>query len=685
MIGRVNLHGERRRRWLWVGMLLTVALTIGVALVAVVVGGLPSVIEFSLVTPIVATATSLVLLRRGRQEAAGTFFIAAIWSIVMMSIVLSGGLRSPIALSLVSTTVMAGAVGGARTSLAVAVLSAATLAVVALLGAAGWPAATYVTFTPLFSWLIQAASLTFAGYLMFDMVRVLNRGLERANEGERALRDLVQTAPEGIVSLDAEGSIVQLNPAASRALGMGLGSSTSLYELAWVDPASVRELFEGAASDAAGGVVAALQHSSGEVRELELIGHGLPQSSVTRAVHRLSIRDVTDRRRAERERDRLETRLRQAERLEALGLLAGGVSHDFNNLVTVVLANAQLLLDTATDPEAREGLREIVMAAERSTELTRQLLAFGRKQVLQPVIMKLSDVVRKTLPMVRRLLREDIEAAIELDDALFVKLDEPSMVQVLMNLVSNARDAMPGGGQLSLRCYRASRTGGEIPDGEYAVLEVTDTGEGFSTETRARMFEPFFTTKASGRGTGLGLSVVQSIIAQSGAFLEVTSEPGRGTSISALFTLQPAPRENAAIATVNRRRSRGASILLVEDDAAVRAVARRVLVAAGHDVLEAQDGQEALVVAGSCERIDLLLSDIVMPKMGGVQLARTLVKLQPRLLVVLMSGYVADAFGPEGQLTEGYHFVAKPFTPDQLLAGIDAALDSTGSHLTPRG
>jgi len=680
----VEQHRERRRRWLSVGMLLTVALTVVVGLVAAVIGRLPSVAQYGLVAPIVATTTSLWLLRRGRQQAAVLSFIAAIWIIVVTFIVLSGGLRSPIALSLVSTTVMAGALGGARTSLAVAALSAAALSVVAVLQTAGWPSTTYVTFTPFVHWSIQAASLTFAGYLMFDTVRVLNRGLERASEGERALRDLVQTAPEGIVSLDRGGRVVHLNPAASRALGIELQPRTLLYELAWTDPASVRQLFESATLDAAGGLVAGLYHASGELRELELVGHGLPQSSVTPAIHRLSIRDVTDQRRAERERDHLETRLRQAERLEALGLLAGGVSHDFNNLVTVVLANAQLLLDTATDLEVQEGLREIVMAAERSTELTRQLLAFGRKQVLQPALVKLSDVVRSTLPIVRRLLREDIEAAIELDDALFVKLDEPSMVQVLMNLVSNARDAMPSGGRLGLRCYHASRTDGELPDGNYAVLEVSDTGEGFSPETRARMFEPFFTTKASGRGTGLGLAVVQSIIAQSGAFLEVKSERGRGTTISALFTLQPAPRENAPTPMADRRRSHSASILLVEDDVSVRAVARRVLVAAGHDVIEAQDGQEALVVAASGKRIDLLVSDIVMPKMGGVQLARTLVRLQPALLVVLMSGYVADAFGPEGQLTEGYHFVAKPFTPDQLLAGVDAALDSLVANLTAR-
>jgi len=665
-------------------MLLTVALTVVVGLVAAVFGRLPSVAQYGLVAPIVATTTSLWLLRRGRQQAAVLSFIAAIWSIVVTFIILSGGLRSPIALSLLSTTVMAGALGGARTSLAVAALSAAALSVVAVLQTAGWPSTTYVTFTPFVHWSIQAASLTFAGYLMFDTVRVLNRGLERASEGERALRDLVQTAPEGIVSLDRGGRVVHLNPAACRALGIELQPRTLLYELAWTDPASVRQLFESATLDAAGGLVAGLYHASGELRELELVGHGLPQSSVTPAIHRLSIRDVTDQRRAERERDHLETRLRQAERLEALGLLAGGVSHDFNNLVTVVLANAQLLLDTATDLEVQEGLREIVMAAERSTELTRQLLAFGRKQVLQPALVKLSDVVRSTLPIVRRLLREDIEAAIELDDALFVKLDEPSMVQVLMNLVSNARDAMPSGGRLGLRCYHASRTDGELPDGNYAVLEVSDTGEGFSPETRARMFEPFFTTKASGRGTGLGLAVVQSIIAQSGAFLEVKSERGRGTTISALFTLQPAPRENAPTPMADRRRSHSASILLVEDDVSVRAVARRVLVAAGHDVIEAQDGQEALVVAASGKRIDLLVSDIVMPKMGGVQLARTLVRLQPALLVVLMSGYVADAFGPEGQLTEGYHFVAKPFTPDQLLAGVDAALDSLVANLTAR-
>jgi len=681
----VEQHTERRRRWLWVGMLLTVALTVVVGLVAAVFGRLPSVAQYGLVAPIVATTTSLWLLRRGRQQAAVLSFIAAIWSIVVTFIILSGGLRSPIALSLVSTTVMAGALGGARTSLAVAALSAAALAIVAVLQTAGWPSTMYVTFTPFLHWSIQAASLTFAGYLMFDTVRVLNRGLQRASEGERALRDLVQTAPEGIVSLDPRGRVVHLNPAASRALGIALRPSTLLYELAWTDPASVRQLFESATGDAAGGLVAGLHHASGEFRELELVGHALPQSSVTPAIHRLSIRDVTDQRRAERERDRLETRLRQAERLEALGLLAGGVSHDFNNLVTVVLANAQLLLDTATDLEVREGLQEIVMAAERSTELTRQLLAFGRKQVLQPALLKLSDVVRSTLPIVRRMLREDIEAAIELDDALFVKLDEPSMVQVLMNLVSNARDAMPGGGRLGLRCYHASRTDGELPNGDYAVLEVSDTGEGFGPETRARMFEPFFTTKTSGQGTGLGLAVVQSIIAQSGAFLEVKSERGRGTTISALFTLQPAPRENAPTPMADRRRSRNASILLVEDDASVRAVARRVLVAAGHDVVEAQDGQEALVVAVSGKRIDLLVSDIVMPKMGGVQLARTLVRLQPGILIVLMSGYVADAFGPEGQLTEGYHFVAKPFTPDQLLAGVDAALDSPVSNLTARG
>jgi two-component system, cell cycle sensor histidine kinase and response regulator CckA len=389
----------------------------------------------------------------------------------------------------------------------------------------------------------------------------------------------------------------------------------------------------------------------------------------------------------------LEEQLRQSQKMEAVGQLAGGVAHDFNNMLTAIIGHAQVLQDDLTDPcEVAEGLREIVRAAERSAALTRQLLAFSRRQVLVPKPTDLNAVVSGMLKLLRRLIGEHIRIETYLaPDPGVVHVDPGQMEQVLLNLAVNARDAMPSGGTLTIATEIVSIDPGagrpfdqELRPGLHAVLSVHDTGVGMEEAVRSRVFEPFFTTKRVGEGTGLGLSMVYGIVKQSGGSVRVESEPWAGSTFTVYLPLHEQPAEVPVMPETPTppAPSVGGSetVLLVEDEPSVRRLVRRVLLMDGYTVLEAGSGEEALRIVGDRhEPIDLLLSDVVMPGMSGPQIAEAIRPRHPSLSVIFMSGYADDAIRHHGTLEPGTSFIAKPFTPDGLRQRVREVLDADRS------
>ena len=376
---------------------------------------------------------------------------------------------------------------------------------------------------------------------------------------------------------------------------------------------------------------------------------------------------------ARRERAHLEDQLRQAQKMEAVGQLAGGIAHDFNNLLTAILGFCELLLEEmAPANPSRADLLEIQTAGVRAAGLTRQLLAFSRRQVLQPKVHDLNVLVADIEPMLRRLIAENIALTVSLDARhALIRIDSTQLEQILVNLVVNAGDAMPRGGRLTIETA-------DRDDASRVALIVRDDGVGMDEATLRRIFEPFFTTKGVGKGTGLGLATVQGIVTQSGGDVAVESEPGRGTTFTISFPLTTdaaAGAPDAASAPVVPGGSE--TVFVVEDDAAVRHLARLTLQRNGYRVLEAGSPREALAIAGaSTEPIHLLLSDVIMPDSEGPPLIDRLRTGRPGLQVLYMSGYTDDRIATHGVLDEGTPFLHKPFTPVALAQKVREVLDA---------
>ncbi|MEW6544324.1 MAG: PAS domain-containing protein [Nitrospirota bacterium] len=406
-----------------------------------------------------------------------------------------------------------------------------------------------------------------------------------------------------------------------------------------------------------------------------------------------TVQDITEQR-------RLEEQLRQAQKMEAIGRLAGGIAHDFNNLLTVINGYCQLLLSDMRplDPRYRH-VQEIFRAGERATALTNQLLTFSRKQILHPRVLDLNEVVANVERMLARLIGENIRLVTRLDPALWPVRAEPGQIeQVLLNLAVNARDAMPRGGIVTIETANEELTqtaaplDPTVPPGPYTRLTVTDTGCGMDEATQARIFEPFFTTKEPGKGTGLGLSTVYGIVKQSGGYIFVRSKPGQGTTFTVYLPRveEPVLRETHESPAVP---ADGGSeiILLVEDQAEVRALTRTILHSKGYAVLEASDGEQALRLCRERQGpLHLLLADVMLPGMDGLTLAERLTALRPDMKVLYMSGYADDALRRRGALSESNAFLQKPFTPPSLIRKVREVLDAppngqaTATHQTVR-
>jgi two-component system, cell cycle sensor histidine kinase and response regulator CckA len=483
--------------------------------------------------------------------------------------------------------------------------------------------------------------------------------------------------PDGKDCLDANVSFLELVGASREAV---LAGSTKF----WADestPTAISE--ELAARHAVRNLAATIRTTSDERREVLVAAENLELGNAP--YHLLILQDITD-------RVRLENELRQAQKMEAVGRLAAGVAHDFNNILTVILGNTSMQLrNPGLDKKLTSSLTQVQRAAERATALTRQLLAYSRKQIIQRRPLALNEVIEQTVAMLRRLIGEHIALDMQLAPDLPPIFADPSNVeQVIMNLALNARDAMPDGGKLTLTTTRVEIDKASLvrhPEsqlGSYICLAVKDTGHGMDAATVGRVFEPFFTTKDPGQGTGMGLATVYGVLKQHGGWIEVDSTPGRGTTIRTFFPLSVegfvAPSAKPESSPIESTPTTAITILVVEDEEMLREFVSGALAALGYHVLSAANGRDALNVwAEHRDEIDLLLTDVVMPEsISGRQLAHTLILDKPNLKVIFTSGYSSELFESEFEREKEHLFLPKPYLPDRLA-------QTVAMHLQPQG
>ena len=403
---------------------------------------------------------------------------------------------------------------------------------------------------------------------------------------------------------------------------------------------------------------------------LHLVSYGQEQYAITVA------RDISERRSAEAEMRRLEMQLVQAQKMESIGRLAGGVAHDFNNILSTIMGYTELLLQDCHAEENREALNEIWAAGGRARDLTRQLLAFSRKQVLELPPMNINTVVKGFEKMLGRLIGEDIEVRTVLEPQLGqVMADVPQVEQIILNLAVNARDAMNGGGKLTIETRNTwldseyARLHSDVEPGPYVMLAVSDTGSGMDSATMAQIFEPFFTTKERGKGTGLGLATVYGIVKQHGGSIWLYSEKGLGTTFKIyLPRIRQQTQSTNNASGASELQTCSARVLLVEDDAKLADMVSKMLGNLGCAVIVARDSFDAVECARHDQSIDLMLSDVIMPGLSGRQVYEEIAKFRPELKVLFMSGYTDDIIAQHGVLDAGMHFLQKPFTTHDLLA-----------------
>jgi two-component system cell cycle sensor histidine kinase/response regulator CckA len=498
-------------------------------------------------------------------------------------------------------------------------------------------------------------------------------------ENEELYRSLFQLTPSGVVLLDEDGAVVAFNDQACRQLGYTRAEFATLH-VGDIDVAGREAVAAQLArnpTEGPGELEVVHRTRAGELRNVVVNTRPVQVGGHRRLLS--SWQDVTERR-------MLEEQFRQAQKLETVGRLAGGVAHDFNNLLTVILSCSSTLEEVLSEqlPAGLEDVREIDAAAKRAAELTGQLLAFARKRIISPVPLDLGEVVLGSERMLRRLLGEDVDLRVERQADLWTTSADPGQLsQVIVNLAVNARDAMPTGGTLLIQALNATTTAElaaidpERRVGDWVRVVITDTGTGMSEEVRAHLFEPFFTTKGPGKGTGLGLATVYGIVRQAGGHVHVTNAPGGGTSFELCF-----PRVDAAPVSLARPAELAGAggderVLVVEDDAQVRAVTVRLLRAAGYQVVAVAHPAEALAMSwDGADGPMLLVTDVVMPGIDGLTLARELRGRHPALRTLYLSGYTPDAIAERGALDPGVELLPKPFTGPVLLARVRAILDA---------
>jgi PAS domain S-box-containing protein len=537
------------------------------------------------------------------------------------------------------------------------------------------------------------------------------RDITERERAKRSLAQFLELAPDAIVGADSDGRLVLVNAQTEALFGYEraelLGQRVELLvpqRFGGVHPAHRARYM----SDPQTRPMGAELELFGRRRDGSEFPAEISLSSIETEAGLLAvaaIRDVTERVAAEREKERLEVELQRARRLDAqrekegleaqlnqmrrlesVGQLAGGIAHDFNNILGVILNYAEFAAEEIGEGSpAYEDVEEIRRAAQRAAALTRQLLIFSRRDVVRPKVLDLGEVIGELDKLLRRVLGEHVELETRLADGLWhVEADPGQVEQVLVNLAVNARDAMPGGGQLLVETANveldeeSATLHGELPVGRYVRLAVSDTGVGMDAEVARHVFEPFFTTKPKGEGTGLGLATVYGIVSEAGGSVQLYSEPGVGTTVRAYLpvtTGEPDAHEDQPVA---RTKSHGECVLVVEDEDGVRRLTERILAKAGYRILTAPSGREALELCANAEtQVDLLLTDVVMPEMLGPELAERATTVRPGLRVLYMSGYSHQMLARREVAEHDVAFVEKPFTSETLLAGVRAALDAT--------
>ena len=513
--------------------------------------------------------------------------------------------------------------------------------------------------------------LTFVARQLASAVEI-KRNEHALRRSEARYRSLVQSSVYGIYRSSLEGRFLDVNPALITMLGYG-----SAEEVLLLDPEKdvfahseehARLIEEFRRSGRLDGIEVKWKRKDGSAITVRISGRAVSSADEPADVLEAIAEDVTDRR-------VLEDQLRQAQKMEAVGRLAGGVAHDFNNLLMVISGYAEVILaDLPLDHRLHEKGRAIQLAADRATTLTRQLLAFSRKQLLELKVVDVNAIVLDMERLLRPLIGENVELTTSLTpDAVHTRADAGQLEQVLMNLVVNAKDAMARGGKLTIETrnifvdenHRRGQT--FIRPGHYVILSVCDTGMGMDKETQSRIFEPFFTTKEKGKGTGLGLSTVYGIVKQSGGYVMVQSEEHRGTTFQIYLPRVEGVAEKHAAPVAHAAMGGTETVLLVEDEDSVRQLVRDTLVAKGYRVVEAENGEAGMAAAAQHEgKINLVITDVVMPGMGGRELVKQLVQTRPGTKVLYLSGYTEDAIINEGTIERGAAFLQKPFTLQNL-------------------
>lgn len=514
----------------------------------------------------------------------------------------------------------------------------------------------------------------------------IERRCRRSEEILHKLRRTVEQLPDMVVITDRSGAIEYVNPAFERLTGYSRDEVSGQTLGILKSDQQVGELFERMWEIVLSGHVfhgvIAERKKNGEVLVVEKTIAPFIDSDgkVTHFISTAS--DLTERR-------RLEADLRHMQKMDAIGRLAGGVAHDFNNLLMVITAYAELMLDSLPpESELRQNIVEIMRASSKAGDLTRQLLAFGRKQVQSLQVLDLASVVAEIGRMLPRLLGEDIQLTITSGEDLGkVKADRTQIEQIVMNLAANARDAMPSGGKLRIETVNATLDHSYrdrhsmVLEGDYVMLSVSDTGQGIPSEHLPHIFEPFYTTKESGKGTGLGLATVYGIVKQSGGFIWVYTEPGMGTTFKIYLPRTTASSALPPARKVMLRPAEGSeTVLLVEDEPAVREIAREYLTRQGYTIMEASNGADALRLSREyCGPIQLMISDVVMPDMGGPKLAEQLAAERPDMKVLFVSGYAESNILQHGNPSIGAQFLQKPFALKTLAAKIREVLGPSNS------
>jgi len=518
-------------------------------------------------------------------------------------------------------------------------------------------------------------------------------------ESEEHFRSLFTNAPFGVFESTLDGKLLRANPALAKIMGYGspeelmqVVNQGSIAEVLYEEPRDQEAVMEQVIR--AQGQWRAFSHrfrkKDGQIGDANLSLRMLEKVEGTRGELEGFVEDVSERVQAEQEQKKLQDQLQQAQKMEAVGRLAGGIAHDFNNLLTAINGFSEMALArTAIGEDLQNDLREIKHATRRAATLTSQLLAFSRKQILQPRIIDLGELIVEMEQMLKRLLGEDVDVHVHRPADLWsVRADPGRIEQVVMNLAVNARDAMPDGGVLSIETSNIilsedyTREHVELKKGEYVLLAVSDTGCGMDANTQQRIFEPFFTTKEKGKGTGLGLSTVYGIVKQSEGYIFCYSEIGKGTTFKVYLPhAEGKPQELRLAEKPSMQPVRGTeTILLVEDDETVRRLTASILESGGYSVFSANTGEEALrKLSETSLSLDLLITDVVMPGMGGKELGRRVTERFPAAGVLFISGYTEDAIVHNGVLEEGVELLQKPFDGTTLLQRVRAILDRPGS------